>query len=146
MKYVIDPTELFDGSVITNMSDDVHCTYTGRTIEELRRDHDNPCLQIVSEEAVRNLYLDYEDRLHNGPTEEIDKETFDWSYNCLPPARNMGNMFFVGEPYYGKIFPFCFTVDGRYFRCRKRIDTPKKQLEKEIAEFYSHYTAQSTDP
>ncbi len=138
MKYVIDPTQLFDGSVIISMADGVHCSYTGRTIEQLRKDHDNRCLQVIGEEALRNLYLDYEDRLHNGPVEEIDEETYDYSYNCLPPARNMTNMFFVGEPYYGNIFPFCFMAEERYFRCRKRLNTPKEQLEKEIAEFMSN--------
>lgn len=135
MKYVIDPTELFDGAVVTSMSDDVHCDYSGQTIEELRATHKNRCLQTVSETAVRNLYLEYEDRLHNGPVEEIDEETYYESMNCLPPIRNMSNMFFVGEPYYGNIFPFCFTSNGRYFRCRKRINTPREQLEKEIAVF-----------
>ena len=137
MQYVIDPTQLFDGSVITSMADGVHCSYTGRTIEQLRKDHDNRCLQVIGEEALRNLYLDYEDRLHNGSVEEIDEETYNYSYECLPPARNMTNMFFVGEPYYGNIFPFCFTAEGRYFRCRKRLNTPREQLVKEIAEFLS---------
>lgn len=135
MKYVIDPTVLFDGSVITSMADGVHCTYTGLTIEQLREKYNNPCLQIVGEESIRQLYLQYEERLHNGPVEEIDEEAYIYSYECLPPARNMRDMFFVGEPYYGNIFPFCFKAEGRYFRCRKNINTPREQLEKEIAEF-----------
>lgn len=145
MKYVIDPTELFDGSVVTSMADGVHCTYTGQTIEQLRETHNNPCLQIVGAESIRQLYLQYEERLHNGPVEEIDRDTYYDSYNCLPPARNMNNMFFVGEPYYGNIFPFCFTAEGRYFRCRKNIKTPREQLEKEIAEYMATLKQQEQD-
>lgn len=145
MKYVIDPTQLFDGSVVTSMADGVHCTYTGMTIEQLRKEHNNPCLQIVGEESIRQLYLQYEERLHNGPVEEISEEDYDDSYNCLPPARNMTNMFFVGEPYYGNIFPFCFTAEGRYFRCRKNIKTPREQLVKEIADFMSNLKQQENE-
>lgn len=145
MKYVIDPSVLFDGSVITSMSDGIHSDYGGETIEQLREQHNNYALQVVNEETVKKLYLDYEDRLHNGPVEEIDEETYYDSLDCLPPARNMTNMFFVGEPYYGNIFPFCFKADGRYFRCRKKLDTPREQLEKEIADFMTKLKAEENE-
>lgn len=135
MKYVLDPSELFTGSVLTSMSDGVHDDYEGKTIEELREIHKNPCLQVVSEESVMFLAKDYEERLHNGPVEEITEEVYWDSYNCLPPIRNSRDYFFVGEPYYGKIYPFCFTAGGRYFRCRKKVNTPSEQLRKEIADY-----------
>lgn len=135
MKYVLDPSVLFTGAVLTSMSDGVHDDYEGKTIEELREIHHNPCLQVMSEESVMSLAKDYEDRLHNGPVEEITEEDYWDSLDCLPPVRNSRDYFFVGEPYYGNIYPFCFKAEGRYFRCRKKVDTPSEQLRKEIDDY-----------
>ena len=137
MKYVIDPTTKFTGCVVTSMTDDVHCDYYGRTIEELRKEHNNPHLTAISIDEVKALVSNYQKELHNGEVVEITEEEYYWLYECLPPARNLRNMFFVGESYYGDIFPFCFKSDGRYFKCYKLLNTPIQKLQDEIKEFIS---------
>lgn len=119
------------------MSDDVHCDYYGRTIEQLRIEHNNPNLTTISVEEAKTLISKYQQELHNGAVEEITEEEYYYSYECLPPARNMRDMFFIGEPYYGDIYPFCFKADGRYFKCYKHLNTSIQQLQDEIKEFIS---------
>lgn len=135
MRYVIDPTQKFDGAVITCMTDDVHCDFYGNTIEQIReRDH-NPNLTTIGPEELNRLHKQFISELHNGPVEEITEEEYWDGYNCLPPARVLPDMFFIGEPYHSDVFPFCFTAEGRYFRCRKRLNTSITQLREEVAQY-----------
>lgn len=142
MRYVIDSTKKFDGAVITCMTDNVHCDYDGTTIEQMRVRRNNPHLTTIDNAEMERLYKQYISELHNGQVEEISEEDYYYSYECLPPARSMRDMFFVGEPYYGDVFPFCFTSGGRFFRCRKRINTSITQLREEIAEFMATLTTE----
>lgn len=63
MKFVIDPSEPFTGAVITQMSDDLHCDYYGKTIEELRIEKNNPKLTAISPEEVANLIWAHANKL-----------------------------------------------------------------------------------
>ena len=116
MKYVIDPSEPFTGAVITQMSDDLHCDYYGKTIEELRR------------------------KLNTAQFVEIDEERYWDLYECLPPARVLRNCFFVGECYQYDLYPFIFKVGGRFFEGKRVVNTPKEELYAEIQEFYANLT------
>lgn len=43
LKFVID-SRCFRGSCITSMSDGIHCDYDGSTLEELKKQENNPFL------------------------------------------------------------------------------------------------------
>ncbi len=76
MKYVIDPSEPFTGAVITQMSDDSHCDYYGKTIEELRIEQNNPRLTTITPEEVANLVNEHRRKLNTAPFVEIDEERY----------------------------------------------------------------------
>jgi hypothetical protein len=42
------------------------------------------------------------------------------------------NSFFVGEPYYGNMYSFCFTRQGRYFKGLRSVLTPQSELDSQI--------------
>ena len=130
MKYVIDPSEPFTGAVITQMSDDLHCDYYGKTIEELR----------ISPEEVANLIKEHRRKLNTAQFVEIDEERYWDLYECLPPARVLRNCFFVGECYQYDLYPFIFKVGGRFFEGKRVVNTPKEELYAEIQEFYANLT------
>lgn len=138
MFYIIDPTEKFQGAVLTSMRDGVHSDYGGETIEELRLRHNNPNLRVATDAEVMKMASDYQHELHNAPFEEVDEDCYYDSLDCLPPKRYMTDMFFVGECYYGEVYPFLFKRDGRFFRGRKMLSTTKAQLETEISEFMAN--------
>lgn len=140
MKYVIDPTSKFKGAVLTSMRNGTHCDYTGETIREMRKRHNNPHLKIVSSEEVEKLNDEYIAELDQTPFEEIDKETYWASLECLPPARQMSNMFFVGEPYFGPIYPFCCHIGDKFYRTKRDIRRTKESLWDEVK---AHHTTQT---
>jgi hypothetical protein len=123
-KYVIDSTEKFAGYCITVLRDGKDM-YSGGTLEDVRKEHNNPNLIAIDEEEMRNLFVEYINEINQSPYVEIDEERFDELYNCLPPKRynKVGDvtMFFVGEPFTYDVYPFCFSFDGRYFSSHRRI-------------------------
>ena len=42
------------------------------------------------------------------------------------------NSFFVGEPYYGNMYSFCFTRQGSYFKGLRSVLTPQSELDSQI--------------
>lgn len=135
MKYVIDSSKEFEGFVITSMSDDKHSDYGRETLEELQARMKECKLKIIDDDELSKLYNDYIQRLNKTPFEEIDQDTYERSLDCLPPARMDHNFFFVGEPYYGKVYPICFCIGGLFFRGIRSINTPTEKLRTEIVEF-----------
>ncbi|WP_303029168.1 hypothetical protein [uncultured Duncaniella sp.] len=140
MKYVIDPSEPFTGAVITQMSDDLHCDYYGKTIEELRIEQNNPRLTTITPEEVANLVNEHRRKLNTAPFVEIDEERYWDLYECLPPARVLRNCFFVGECYQYDLYPFVFKVGGRFFEGKRVLNTPKEELYAEIQDFHANLT------
>lgn len=138
MKYVIDPTKPFEGAVVTSMHDDVHSDYGGETIEELRVREKNPELTVVSPEKVTELVNEHRQKLNKEPFEEITEERYEDLFDCLPPARMLKDMFFVGECYQYDLYPFCFTIGGRYFMGKRILNTSIQTLREEIQEFYDN--------
>lgn len=136
MRYIIDPNEPFKGAVITQMSDDAHCDYTGNNIEEIRKEQNNPALKVVTPEEVAELVNEHRRKLNSEPFTEIDEERYWDLYDCLPPARNLRNCFFIGECYQYDLYPFVFTIGGRYFEGKRILNTPKEVLYSEIEKFY----------
>lgn len=132
MKYIIDK-RFFDGTVITSMSDDKHSDYGGQTLEELRLRDRNPNLIAVSEQRVGFLFNRYKKSLE-GIVSEITAERYWDLYGCVPPARIGGKWFFVGEPYFSDLYPFCFTHNGRYYMCLLRVNSTNEEIEKFILE------------
>lgn len=133
MKYVIDASRKFDGSVITSMQDDVHSDYGGETLEELQERY--PGARLADKEEVQKLFDQYIADMVSEPFEEIDEERYYELMNCVPPARSSHNWFFVGEPYQYKVHHLCFTVADRYFWARRRVDAPAEQINEEIHKF-----------
>ena len=138
MKYVIDPTVEFTGAVVTSMSDNEHSDYGGETIEALRAREHNPELTVVAPERVAELVNEHRRKLNEKPFREIDEDRYWDLYECLPPKRNLRNCFFVGECYQYDLYPFCFTIGGRFFEGERIINTPREELYAEIQNFYSN--------
>lgn len=130
MKYVIDASHKFDGSVIASMSDGVHCDFDGETLDELKERY--PGARLADKEEVQQMYIA---AMVSEPFEEITEERYWDLLNCVPPARQGNHWFFVGEPYQYKVHHLCFTVANRFFWARRRVDAPKEQIEDEIHQF-----------
>ena len=125
MKYVIDPTETFAGSCYTTLNDEGKCHYSGETIEQIKERNKNPNLIAISEEEMTKMCTDYVNELNKTGYVEVSRDHFYEMYECLPPKRNTHlngmHMFFVGEPETFDLYPFCFSIDGRYFETIRRV-------------------------
>lgn len=138
LKYVID-SRFFRGYCLTSLSDGIHSDYGGETLEELRVNERNPYLISVSGKELDKRLRIYEKSLC-GSFHEITEEDYHDSMDVLPPIRLTGRFFFVGEPYSGNLYPFCFNVGGRYFRGLYSARTPKEKLERLINRHYLQVT------
>lgn len=112
LKFVID-SRCFRGSCVTSMSDGIHCDYYGSTLEELKKQENNPFLVAVTRNAIHKRSRIHDKSLCR-PFREITEENY---YNCmneLPPVRLKHHSFFFGEPYHGSLYMFCFTIGKRF--------------------------------
>ena len=130
LKYVID-SRYFDGTCLTSMSDGFHNDYGGETIEELRIRENNPYLKAVTPSDIDKKLRLYNQSLSE-PFKEITEEDYYDLLDVLPPLRMRQNSFFVGEPYYGNMYSFCFTSQGRYFKGLRSVLTPQSELDSQI--------------
>lgn len=130
MKYIID-SRYFDGVCITSMHDDKCSDYGGETLEELREREKNPYLIAVSPKRMSLLVKRYTQALCK-PFQEITEERYDDLLNCLPPARMKNGWFFVGEPYYGNLYPFCFRSDDRFFMAERSLRLTDPEISCQI--------------
>ena len=132
MRYIID-SRYFDGACFTSMSDDRHSDYGGETLEELREREKNPHLVAVSPGRISLLAKRYTLALSR-PFQEITEERYYELFECLPPARMGSGWFFVGEPYYGDLYPFCFRSRGRFFQAERSIRLSNAGISRQIRE------------
>ena len=130
LKYVID-SRYFDGTCLTSMSDGFHNDYGEETIEELRIRENNPYLKAVTPSDIDKKLRLYNQSLSE-PFKEITEEDYYDLLDVLPPLRMRQNSFFVGEPYYGNMYSFCFTRQGRYFKGLRSVLTPQSELDSQI--------------
>lgn len=130
LKYVID-SRYFDGTCLTSMSDGFSNDYGGETIEELRIRENNPYLKAITPSELDKMLRIYNQALSE-PFKEITEEEYHDLLDVLPPIRMRRNSFFVGEPYYGNMYSFCFTSEGRYFKGLRSVLTPQSELERQI--------------
>lgn len=139
LKFVVD-SRYFDGCCITSMSDGIHNDYGGHeTLEELKERENNPHLTAVSENTIRKM-AHIHDRSLCAPFKEITEKEYYDKLDVLPPVRYTKHFFFIGEPYSGDIYPFCFNMDGRYFTGLRSVRTPRKELERQMAVHYDNMT------
>lgn len=131
LKYVID-SRYFDGTCLTSMSDGFSNDYGGETIEELRIRENNPYLKAITPSELDKMLRIYNQSLSE-PFKEITEEEYYDLLDVLPPIRMRRNSFFVGEPYYGNMYSFCFTSEGRYFKGLRSVLTPQSELERQIS-------------
>lgn len=134
LKFVID-SRFFHGYCLTSLSDGIHSDYGGETLEELKKQENNPYLIVISPDEIYKRNRIYEQSLC-APFLEITEEDYNNYLNILPPIRYTGHFFFVGEPYSGSLYPFCFTVGGRYFKGLYSVRVPKDELERVIDRHY----------
>ena len=138
LKFVID-SRCFRGSCVTSMSDGIHCDYYGSTLEELKKQENNPFLVTVTRNAIHKRSRIHDKSLCR-PFREITEENY---YNCmneLPPVRLKRHSFFFGEPYHGSLYMFCFTIGKRFFRGLRPVMTPQAELERQMNEHYRNIT------
>ena len=74
LKFVID-SRCFRGSCITSMSDGIHCDYDGSTLEELKKQENNPFLIAVTRNTIHKKSRIY-DRSLCRPFHEITEEDY----------------------------------------------------------------------
>lgn len=141
LKFIID-SRFFRGICITSMYDGIHSDYGGETLDELKVRENNPFLIAVSDNTINKMIRIYEKSLC-GPFSEITEEDYYDSMDVLPPIRLKRNSFFVGEPYYGSLYPFRFTTCGRYFKGLRSVRTPQAELERQMNEHYRNITFKS---
>ncbi len=130
MKYIID-SRYFDGTCLTSMSDNLHSDYGRETLDELREREQNPHLTAVSPERMALLVRRYARSLCK-PFREITEERYYDLLDCLPPERMGSRWFFVGEPYYGDLYPFCFRSHGRFFMAECSIRLSDAEISRQI--------------
>ena len=102
LKFVID-SRCFRGSCITSLSDGIHCDYDGSTLEELKKQENNPFLIAVTRNTIHKKSRIY-DRSLCRPFHEITEEDYYNYMNELPPIRLKHHSFFLGEPYHGSLY------------------------------------------
>lgn len=141
IKFIVD-SRFFRGTLITSMYDGIHSDYGGETLEELKISENNPFLIAVSDNTINKMIRIYEKSLC-GSFSEISEEDYYDSMDVLPPIRLKRNSFFVGEPYYGSLYPFRFTTCGRYFKGLRSVRTPQAELERQMNEHYRNITFKS---
>lgn len=141
IKFIVD-SRFFRGTLITSMYDGIHSDYGGETLEELKISENNPFLIAVSDNTINKMIRTYEKSLC-GSFSEISEEDYYDSMDVLPPIRLKRNSFFVGEPYYGSLYPFRFTTCGRYFKGLRSVRTPQAELERQMNEHYRNITFKS---
>lgn len=141
IKFIVD-SRSFRGTLITSMYDGIHSDYGGETLEELKISENNPFLIAVSDNTINKMIRIYEKSLC-GSFSEISEEDYYDSMDVLPPIRLKRNSFFVGEPYYGSLYPFRFTTCGRYFKGLRSVRTPQAELERQMNEHYRNITFKS---
>lgn len=118
MKYIID-SRYYRGYTVVIMHDDVHNDNDKEeTLETLRIRHNNPNLIAITPERLRVLNKRYRESIIT-PFQEITEERYWELYNCLPPRHICGDTFFVGEPTYSDLYPFCFAANGKFY-CGER--------------------------
>lgn len=130
MKYVVD-SRYFDGSCLTSMSDGIHSDYGGSTLEELRECERNSHLVVVPPERISLLMKRYL-RSQCKPFEEITEERYYDLLDCLPPARMGNGWFYVGEPYCGDLYPFCFKAGGRFYKGERPVRMKVEEISRQI--------------
>lgn len=112
-RYIVD-SRYFDGTCLTFMTDGFRSDFGGETLEEMRVRENNPYLTSVTRQRIDKMLHLYLQAL-SAPFSEITKEEYHDLMDVLPPIRLEKDSFFVGEPYYGEVYTFCFTRKGRYF-------------------------------
>lgn len=129
-KYVID-SRYFNGHCLACMKDGIHSDFGGETLEELRIRENNPFLIAVPLSRISKMLRIYH-QSQFGPFKEITEEDYFYMMEILPPLRFRENSFFVGEPFYTNIYPFCFERNDRYFHGLRSIKTPQNELDNQI--------------
>lgn len=138
MKYVVD-SRCFPGYCITSLSDGVHSDYGGETLDELKIKENNFYLIAISPDGIYKRNRIYERSLC-APFHEITEKNYYDNLDVLSPVRYTGRFFFIGEPYYGSLYPFCFTVGGRYFEGLYSVKASKEELDRIISRHYHQIT------
>lgn len=130
-RYIVD-SRYFDGTCLTLMTDGVRSDFGGETLEEMRVRENNPYLTSVTRQRLDKMLRLYLQAL-SAPFSEITKEEYHDLMDVLPPLRLEKDSFFVGEPYYGEVYTFCFTRKGRYFKGLRSEYTSRTELDRQIA-------------
>lgn len=138
LKFVID-SRYFRGSCITSMSDGLHCDYSGRTLEDLKIHENNPFLIAITQNAIYKISRIYDKSLCC-PFHEITEENYYDNMDILPPVHLKHHSFFIGEPYHGNLYMFCFNINKQFFKGLRSIMTPQAELERQMNEHYHNIT------
>lgn len=133
MRYVID-SRFYRGYTVVIMHDDVHNDNDKReTLKDIRNRHNNPHLIAIPPERLELINRRYRESIIT-PFREITEERYRELYNCMPPRRACGDIFFVGEPVYSDLYPFCFATNGKFYCGERSIRLSTEELRQLINE------------
>lgn len=134
-KYVICTSEPFRGYVYTCMTDGIHSDYGKETFDEICKRESGRTFKIIDDAELNELLKNYLKEISSDPFSEITEERYNDLYDCLPPARTGFGWFFVGEPFHFDVYLLCFKSGNKYYSGHRRINTPEKDILKEITDF-----------
>lgn len=129
MKYIIDTSQPFEGFVYSPMSDNVHTDYGRQTIDDLKKEYPNRSFAIIDDEELDELLDAYIVRISTEAFEEISKERYWELMECVPPAKQGRNWFYVGEAYNYDVHLFCYTDSVRYICAHRRLSKAKEAVK-----------------
>ena len=123
--YIIDKKETFKGNCINTMpfvnADKINETpvhYSQKTFAEYNADKGGNLIALTWEEIYNDYFKPYNESLQK-PFSEITEESFNESFNCLPPMRytkiSNGFLFFVSECYTADLYLCCIKHENKYF-------------------------------
>lgn len=100
IRYIIDPTEEFRGSIYNSMTNGIVDHSQGLNFEDYKRINEMPQLISIDVDTFRAEYFEPYLKRMQGPWVEITEEQFEQALNCLPPKKwKQGPIehFFIGE-------------------------------------------------
>lgn len=123
--YIIDTKQAFTGNCLNTMPfvdhDKISTTlvhYSEKTFAEYNQEKGGGLVALDWGQVYEQYFKPYNESLQK-TFSEITEESFNDSFNCLPPMRytriNEGFLFFVSECYTADLYLCCITYKGKYY-------------------------------
>ena len=123
--YIIDTKQAFTGNCLNTMPfvdhDKISTTpvhYSEKTFAEYNQEKGGGLVALDWGQVYEQYFKPYNESLQK-TFSEITEESFNDSFNCLPPMRytriNEGFLFFVSECYTADLYLCCINYKDKYY-------------------------------